>query len=474
MERIRSAVVRINNVAQKPSYYSPWQDYGCISSTGSGFIIEGQRILTNAHLVSDSKYLEVIKEKSEIPYRAVVSFIGHDCDLAILDVQDKSFFKDTTYLEFGKNLPGLQSTVLVYGFPMGGQRISVTRGVVSRIDYAVYIHPGNYTHLIMQIDAALNPGNSGGPVIQDGRVAGVAFQFGENLQNVGYAVPLTVIGHFLADIADGTYDGYPDVPLSCQNLINGAYRRYLGLKEGMTGVVVSTVIERGSAEGFILPRDVLVAVDGRPISDDGSITVGGESYSLGETIERKQVGEPVKFDVIRSGRLVYCTFPLKKLNAPMVRGNTYDKKPEYFIFGGLIFQPLSLEYLKTWSEDWWNNADKRLLYYFDCYFSNGIYIKNPEPIVLTRVLPAPVNRHYTGMTNNVVKKVNGREVKSLRDVIDAFEAARGTYYMVEFDGPHAPCVLDANQVKTENAEILRTYGIPRDRCLHGDSSGDHP
>ncbi|MDP8249238.1 MAG: trypsin-like peptidase domain-containing protein, partial [Candidatus Tritonobacter lacicola] len=90
--RIRSALVSIKSVIQRPDYNSPWKNYDYRAGSGSGFIIKGQRIITNAHLVSDSKYIEVKKENSATPYRAIVSFIGHDCDLAILDVPDKSFF----------------------------------------------------------------------------------------------------------------------------------------------------------------------------------------------------------------------------------------------------------------------------------------------------------------------------------------------------------------------------------------------
>ena len=85
-ERIRSAIVKIRNTNQRANYEAPWEEHDFSRRRGSGVIISGNRILTSAHVVSDSKYLEIEKEKSGTPYRGVVSFIGHDCDLALIDV----------------------------------------------------------------------------------------------------------------------------------------------------------------------------------------------------------------------------------------------------------------------------------------------------------------------------------------------------------------------------------------------------
>src|SRR5262249_4689183 len=149
----------------------------------------------------NTKFLTVEKEGDPRKYVAQVEHIAHDCDLALLKVDDPGFFKDTKPLPIG-GLPELESTVTTFGYPVGGERLSVTRGVVSRIDFRTYSHSIVDSHLTIQIDAAINPGNSGGPVMQDGYVVGVAFQgySGDVAQNVGYMIPTPVIQHFLDDI----------------------------------------------------------------------------------------------------------------------------------------------------------------------------------------------------------------------------------------------------------------------------------
>jgi len=300
-DRIRSTVVKIKNISQRPSYDSPWEDNDFSGGRGSGVIIAGNRILTSAHVVSDSRYIEVEKENSGTPYRAKVTYIGHDCDLALIDVIDPDFFQDTEFLPFNQKIPELGSVVRVYGFPSGGRRISITRGVVSRIDYTLYSHSARDYHLILQIDAAINPGNSGGPVLQNGEIVGIAFQAVQPSENVGHVIPITVIDHFLDDVKDGRYDGYPDLGIILSSLLNPAYRDFVKLPEGKTGVVASALVKGHSAIGIIHPGDIILTIDGNPIRNDGTILIDGESYQLEEVVERKQVGDEVVFDIIRGG-----------------------------------------------------------------------------------------------------------------------------------------------------------------------------
>jgi len=204
---LTKSVVMIQIVKQPFDYTTPWKQSSISQGVGSGFIIEGKRILTNAHNISDVRYVIVKKENVAKKYPARVEFVGHDCDLAILKVADESFFDGTEPLTIG-GLPPVNSTVETYGFPMGGTHISVTQGVVSRIQTDSYVHSGADEHLVIQTDAAINPGNSGGPVILDSNVVGVAFQGMQKADNIGYMIPSTVIYHFLKDVNDGKYDGF--------------------------------------------------------------------------------------------------------------------------------------------------------------------------------------------------------------------------------------------------------------------------
>jgi len=219
------AVVRIENSALNPDYKTPWNSGRDSGGNGTGWLVDNNKFLTNAHVVSNSRIVYIKKVGDAKPYRAKIIHIAHDCDLAMLELEDPSAFEGVKPFEVGE-LPQLDTTVKVIGYPIGGERISITSGVVSRIDFLSYSHTSVDLHLTVQIDAAINPGNSGGPVIQDGKVVGVAFQgySGNIAQNTGYMIPPPVIKRFLKDVEDGNYDHYVDLSMSDFPLINPSQR----------------------------------------------------------------------------------------------------------------------------------------------------------------------------------------------------------------------------------------------------------
>ncbi|CAK9137755.1 unnamed protein product [Ilex paraguariensis] len=183
IELALDSVVKIFTVSSSPNYFLPWQNKSQRETTGSGFIIPGKRILTNAHVVADHTFVLVRKHGSPTKYRANVQAVGHECDLAILVVEREEFWEGMHFLELG-DIPFLQEAVAVVGYPQGGDNISVTKGVVSRVEPTQYVH-GATQLLAIQIDAAINPGNSGGPAIMGDKVAGVAFQNLSGAENIG-------------------------------------------------------------------------------------------------------------------------------------------------------------------------------------------------------------------------------------------------------------------------------------------------
>src|SRR5689334_15417381 len=224
------SVIQIFTFAQQPIWDAPWRFDAVRRMGGSGFVIKGKRIMTNAHVVSWGRQIIVRRYQDPRPYVAEVEHVGHDCDLAVLTVKDEHFFENLEPLELG-DLPKVRSAVVTYGYPAGGEEISYTRGVVSRIELETYAHIGNRRLLTCQTDAAINPGNSGGPVIQDDRVVGVAFQGMAGLENTGFFIPPPVIEHFLKDISDGHYDGFPQAGIRVVSLQNPAHRKYLKLPD---------------------------------------------------------------------------------------------------------------------------------------------------------------------------------------------------------------------------------------------------
>src|SRR3954452_24636098 len=273
---VQKSLVRITATSVEPDYKAPWNAGSLQRGVGAGFVISGNRIITNAHVVANSRYITVERDGDPNKYPAQVQFIANDCDLALITVPAKDFFKNMVPLKLG-GIPALESTVSAYGYPIGGERMSVTTGIVSRVDFQLYTHSSVDQHLAIQISAQINPGNSGGPVMQDGKVVGVAFQgySGDVAQGVAYMIPTPVIQRFLKDIADGHYDRYVDLGITPIKLQNPSQRHFLGLKDDGRGVLVGTVIAAGTAGKILKAGDVLLAIEGHPIASDANVEVEG-------------------------------------------------------------------------------------------------------------------------------------------------------------------------------------------------------
>ena len=284
------SVIQIMTFSQQPVWDAPWRFDPVRRSSGSGFVIKGKRIMTNAHVVSWAKQILVHRYQDPRPYLARVKFIAHDCDLALLEVEDESFFSGLEPLKFG-DLPKVRSTVVTHGYPAGGEQISYTRGVVSRIELQNYVHSGNRSFLTVQTDAAINPGNSGGPVVQDDLVVGVAFQGMPGLENTGFFIPPPVIHHFLKDIEDGFYGGFPMAGIRVVPLQNPAYRRYLRLPDNDLGARVDSLLPIAATEKLIQLDDVLLRVGKYEVASDGTVLYEGNRVSASAAFQTAQRGE---------------------------------------------------------------------------------------------------------------------------------------------------------------------------------------
>lgn len=454
---IEQAVVVIEATTQRGDWYSPWQRARTTQATGSGFIIDRGVVMTNAHIVSDAKQIIVRRNGDSTPYFAKVKFIAHDSDLALLQVDGQKFREGVKPLPIGE-LPSIRTRVRTYGFPAGGEKISRTEGVVSRIEFITYLHSGADAHLGIQTDSAINPGNSGGPVIQEGRVVGVAFQANTRLNDVGFFIPTSVVKRFLKDIEDSRYDGYGEMGIVSSNLVNPSYRRYLGLPKSITGVVVDRVIPGTSAEGAVLPGDVITSIEGRPVRLDGTIEYFGHSLNFEQIAEEKQVNDELRLIVWRKRKLKKITFILKHFKDGERLRSKFDALPSYIIYAGLVFMRLDQEYLKTFG-NYWRNASKILLYRHFYEAAEDPAITPRETVVLTRILPHRINSAYRNRSNTVVSKINGIPIRRLGDVSQALNSAKGKFHRIEIEKSGIVIVMNRTDADTSHMEILNTYGI---------------
>ncbi len=453
---VYKSVLRIEVATQVPDYSTPWNSGRFSGGIGTGFLIGENKILTNAHVVSNARRVLVTVHGRPEKYPATVEHIAHDCDLALLSVEDFSDFADFPTFELGE-IPQLESQVRVIGYPIGGERLSVTRGVVSRIDFQPYSHSRADSHLVIQIDAAINPGNSGGPVIQDGKVVGVAFQGLRQADNTGYIIPTPVVKRFLKDIEDGRYDHYVDLGVSEFPLYNPAMRKALGLPNDGKGVLVTNVVPSSSADGVLEAGDVLMALDGLEVDAAGMVEIDGEKVNLNEVVERKFAGDKVDVRFLRDGGWNDVELELKALPWSRMYAIEYEKEPRYLVFAGLVFQPLNTN---LFAANKFSDVTLRRLY--TDYVPKGLFEKHRDVVVLTRVESDPVTNRLGAFAGYAVEKINGTEVRDLAHAHELLHPeSPPEFHVIELFGAQRPLVIPSAEVEAANERVKRNYNISR-------------
>ncbi|MGB4247980.1 MAG: trypsin-like peptidase domain-containing protein, partial [Pseudohongiellaceae bacterium] len=302
---MESSIVKIYTTSAAPDYFTPWRLLTPTQSSGSGSVISGNRILTNAHVVANASYVQVQKHNDPNRYTARVLFVSHASDLALVTVDDPAFFADLEALAIG-DLPDPHEEVFVFGYPIGGRTLSITKGILSRVEQQIYAHSGDFL-LAGQIDAAINPGNSGGPVIVDEEIVGVVMQAnsGGRAENLGYFVPPDIIRHVLTDAEDGIYDGFPDLGFRTQDLESPAAKRAYGLSEDQSGVLVIKVFEDSPAEGILQENDIVLKIAGFDVAGDSTISVNDAlQTNYKYAIDLRQIGDDIEIEFARNGEIL--------------------------------------------------------------------------------------------------------------------------------------------------------------------------
>jgi S1-C subfamily serine protease len=466
-ERLRSSIVKVYTVVKSPNYSIPWSS-SIHQVSGSGSIIEGRRILTNAHVVANRTFIEVQRYGERHRYIAHVEAVSHQLDLALLKVEDPHFFDGVNPLKLG-DLPQIEQKVSVYGFPMGGDTLSVTAGVVSRIEHQRYVHSGE-NFLAIQIDAAVNPGNSGGPAISDGKIVGVVMEGIQKAQSISYLVPTVMVRHFLDDLKDGRLDGVPAFAALTQSTENPTLKKHHGLSPHQGGVLVDKLIDTGGLEGILKEGDVITAIDGHPIQEDATVAFRAHEFTNYEYyVQLHQMGEKVRLDLLRDGKRVSVDAPLLKTvdDLLLVGTYSYDRMPRYAILGGYVFAPLTR-----------NLAVRVARSHIDLipFVEDFVHKDRREVVLLLRVLPSALSRGDYSYSYWPITTINGQKIIDFNDFYRKLTQSKDRIIVLK-NKMGEEIDIDRELALKMQPRILRRYNIEYDRSpdlRKAEMSGEAP
>ncbi|KAI7836909.1 hypothetical protein COHA_009241 [Chlorella ohadii] len=487
------AVVKVFATHSKPNFNLPWQRMQQFTSKSTGFAVQtedGQRwLLTNAHSVSYNTQVQLKKRGDDERYLAKVLSIGTECDVALLTdlhlrkianhargslstVEDDKFWEDIVPLELSE-LPALQESVAVLGYPIGGDSLAVSAGVVSRVQMTHYSH-GCMSLLAVQTDAAINSGNSGGPVMdKNGKCVGVAFQsMTGDVQSVGYVIPTSVVRHFLEDFKrHQRYTGFPSLVggrvggwvgrmrnVVWQEMDSKALKRAYNMEPHQKGVLVRSVSEASSEASVLKPDDIILAIDGVDVGNDGTVPFRhGERVDFKYVVTQKHIGDRMRLKVLRGGQEQELEITLSAYQY-LVPPHLRESKPSYFLVGGLVFTSCSDPYLV---QRYGSLGASPVRLIGKTYF--GTKSQSDEQVVLlSSVLASDATLGYEatlGIKDSPVLAFNGKKVYNLAQLARMVQQSEDPFLRFDLEAACKVVVVDAEQARKSTSTILEEHNI---------------
>lgn len=429
-------------------------------STASGFVIppiEQRRILTNAHAVTNAVMVMLRKHGNAKKFNAKILAVGHECDIAMLTVEDDEFWEGVEALEID-GLPPMQESVTVVGFPTGGDNVCVTKGVVSRLDRQQYSH-GRTSLLAVQIDAAINSGNSGGPVLLGDKVVGIAFQCLTSGENIGYIIPVPVISHFLQDLErhGGKYTGFCQMGAYWQALENTDMKAFLNMPKGLTGVYVTKLEPLSHASKVLKAGDVITHFNGVPIADDATFLFQqAVRIDFRHLVSMNFHGDTCKVMVWRDQQHLQLEIRLV-VPDQLVPVHSHDVRPSYYIYAGLVFTPLTAAYLKSqYGADWQCKAPIKLC---EKSLAGQMEHEGQEIVVLSKVMAHDLNAGYQDLCNIQVLRVNGKRVHNLAHLAQTIAACQDAFIRLDLEWSKV-VIINNTKARAVGKDILLQNAVP--------------
>jgi len=456
---VENAVVKVFSTLRYPDPFKPWTKQAPSEVTASGVVIEGKRILTNAHVVLNSSQVQIQANQAGDKISATVVGVAPGIDLAVLKLDDESFFKTHAPINRATALPGIKDPVLAYGFPTGGNALSITKGIISRIEFVPYNYP--VSGLRIQIDAAINPGNSGGPAIAGDKMIGLAFSHLDQAQNIGYIIPNEEVDLFLKDIADGHYDGKPAMLDELQTLENPALRAFLKVDKSVEGIVVHRP-DLTNSSSPLKEWDVITKIAGTPIDDQGMIKLGTDKrVNFQYLIQKVAKNNKVDLTIVRENKAMDVQLPVPN-DRHNLMSDLHGEYPSYFVYGPLVFSRATIQFLGFMRN---NPGIMSSLGYIGSPLITRLgdtpSAEREELVVISSpFFPHKLAAGYSNQSAGVIYSVNGIQVHSLKHLVALLRDLQDEFVVFEFDHRDGEAlVFPRKETVAATEEILTDNGV---------------
>ncbi|MBX3748267.1 MAG: hypothetical protein KF833_23410 [Verrucomicrobiae bacterium] len=451
---LEASVVTLEVTFKNYDFFQPWNKP--TRAVRKHALVLGEReLITTAQNLADRTLVRAQKGGRGRWFPAEVTWLDYHANVAVVTVSGEGFWEGLTAVPLSDEVPR-QSQYEIVRWRDGNletRRADFSKFTVG--EGAMSASPRMHLELNTEIGGL----GWAEPVLAGGRVVGLTVAKGGNVCSV---MPAPFVRRVLAAREGGRFPGLGYFDFVWQPGENPATLDYLRVEGEPRGAVVIEIPKDAGADYGLRRFDVLVEIDGFAVDIQGDYLDPEYGHLMieGLATRRHFAGDRMRMKVLRGGRPVEVEYriPLTDYANDLLPMHVFDQEPEYLVAGGLVFQPLHQPYLRGWGEDWRRRAPFRLV-----YFNND----SPTPersslVVMSQVLPDPINVGYQEFRNLVVEAINGRPVRTVADVQAALRDPRDGVHRVEFfrgDGLQR-LLLDATALEESTGRVLQRYGIP--------------
>jgi S1-C subfamily serine protease len=460
-----TSVLRVHATNQGHNFVRPWEKLEASRRSGLGALLEDGRVLVTAELVENHTYIELERADSGEKRPARIVGLDYEADLALLEPADAADgFLDGMKplpLELG-SVPG--DTLEVWQLEDNGTPASTGATMIKAGVGRYFVDGSFFLTYVLRGSLQYRASSFTLPVIKDGKLAGILLSY-DSKEQTSEILPAPIIRHFLDDLADGEYAGFPNLGLSYASTLDDQLRKYAKLNGHEGGIYVRRVARDGAAKAAgIQQGDVILEIAGKAIDARGNYDhplYGKLNFShlvRGDA----SVGQSVPVRLVRDGQeqTIDLVLTRKTPESYKIDPFMFDRGPKFLILGGLIFQELTLPYLKAWGDQWVNRAPFKLVH---AHANQEVFEDEGEEggklVILSAVILTPATVGYEQIGNLIVTQVNGKPIRHIRDLKDALSAPTDGIHRIEFDDFPEVIFLDARMAEAINGEFGPRLGI---------------
>ena len=440
----------------------PWRLSPPQNRSGYGLVVGPDRILTTEDLVRQTTLVEVRRPGRASKFTALVNTADPQLNAALLTVQDKGLLPYLEPVVLATNLERGAETRIVQYEESGATQEGTGRIVELSVE-ALPAAPSAV--LTCRVLSDLRVMNTGAPVFIGSHLAGLMMRYDAQRQS-GFVLPAPILASFLHAASLPLYHAPPYAGFTWSALVDPVLRRYLGVPEIGDGIQIVQTVPTSSAAGSLLPNDVILRWDGFAVDNQGFyLDPDYGRLRLSHAIAgRRHAGETISVELVRSGQPRTVSITLTSYNEAdaLIPENTAGTPPDYLVECGFVLRELTGSYLRN-GERGLVNANPRLAH---IYLTRATQPERPGDriVILSSVLPDPVNIGYQEFRDDVVTAVNGEPVRNLRDVARCVDRDGGITRL-RLHGIGVDLALDPALRAEANARISHAYRIPELRRL---------